>query len=218
MFTGLIQDCGAIESISDHATGRRLGIATRLGEQLCLGDSVSVNGVCLTVERRSPGGVVATVVSETLGRTTLGGIKQGERVHLEPAVRVGDPLGGHLVQGHVDETGRVVDNGRRGAEWMLRVAASAEVLRYIVPKGSVALDGVSLTVAACSEDGFGVALVPHTLEVTLLRERRAGQRINIEVDLVAKYVEGLLAPRLSGAGDAAGKARLTEARLKELGY
>lgn len=218
MFTGLIQDCGTIESISDQATGRQLAVATRLAEQLGLGDSVSVNGVCLTVERRSPSVVVATVVPETLGRTNLADLRTGRRVHLEPAIRAGDPLGGHLVQGHVDETGRVAANGRRGGEWSLRVEAGAELLRYVVVKGSVALDGVSLTVAARFPEGFSVALVPHTLEATLLGEVGVGWRVNIEVDLVAKYVEGLLAPRTAGGQEQTATARLTEARLKELGY
>lgn len=218
MFTGLIQDCGTIESINDQSSGRQIGIATRLAEQLGLGDSLSVNGVCLTVERKSVAAVSATVVPETLGHTTLAELRPGQRVHLEPALRAGDPLGGHLVQGHVDETGRVAANGRQGGQWRLRIEAAAELLRYVVVKGSVALDGVSLTVATRFDDGFSVALVPHTLEATLLGELRVSHRVNIEVDLVAKYVEGLLVPRMTGGPEQAAAVRLTEARLKELGY
>jgi len=218
MFTGLIRDCGVVETVSDGPDGRRLRIATRLSDELRTGDSLSVNGVCLTAESLSSSQVVATVVPETLERSTLGELKPRDRVHLEPALRAGDALGGHLVQGHVDETGRVVGNGRAGAAWMLEIEASAALMRYIVEKGSVALDGVSLTVAACTDGGFSVALVPHTREVTLLGDRRAGQRVNIEVDILAKYVERLLAPRLDSARGVPAAEALTEARLKELGY
>ena len=179
MFTGIVREVGRVESFDGH----RLVVAaqTRAAE----GDSVSVDGVCLTAVDGMR--LVFDVVDETLSRTTLGTLKAGDRVNLEPALRAGDPLGGHIVQGHVDGIGRVREVGD-----LVWVDAPADLLRYCVEKGSITVDGVSLTVAAVDEQGFGVALVPHTLEVTTLGGLAPGDAVNLEVDVLAKYVEKLL--------------------------
>jgi len=179
VFTGIVREVGRVESFDGH----RLVVAaqTRAAE----GDSVSVDGVCLTAVDGMR--LVFDVVDETLSRTTLGTLKAGDRVNLEPALRAGDPLGGHIVQGHVDGIGRVREVGD-----LVWVDAPADLLRYCVEKGSITVDGVSLTVAAVDEQGFGVALVPHTLEVTTLGGLAPGDAVNLEVDVLAKYVEKLL--------------------------
>src|SRR5438477_7185141 len=180
MFTGIVREVGRVLSFD----GRRLVVeaeATRAAE----GDSVAVDGVCLTAVDGSQ--LAFDVVDETLARTTLGALEPGDRVNLEPALRAGDPLGGHLVQGHVDGLGRV-----RAVGEPVWIDASSELLRYCVEKGSITVDGVSLTVAAVDGEGFAVALVPHTLEVTTLGELEAGDPVNLEVDVLAKYVEQLL--------------------------
>jgi riboflavin synthase len=218
VFTGLIQDCGTVETAEPTGHGGvSIAIRTRLAPQLALGDSLAVDGVCLTVERKAAELVYATAVSETLSRTTLGGLRRGERVHLEPALRAGDPLGGHVVQGHVDGIGRVVENGERGQGWVLSVDVPAEVSRYVVHKGSIALAGVSLTVAALDDSKLSVALVPHTLSQTLFTERRVGASVNIEVDILAKYVERMLS-RDGERGRVAPQPPLTELALRQMGY
>jgi len=181
VFTGIVREVGRVESFDGH----RLVVAAQTSA--AEGDSVSVDGVCLTAVDGSR--LAFDVVDETLSRTTLGTLKTGDRVNLEPALRAGDPLGGHMVQGHVDGIGRV----REAAE-VVWVDAPTELLRYCVEKGSITVDGVSLTVAALDEQGFAVALVPHTLEATTLGELEPGDPVNLEVDVLAKYVEKLLLP------------------------
>ena len=180
MFTGLVQARGTVASLD----GGRLRIEARL--ELAPGDSVAVNGVCLTAVDPDERGFEADVVGETLERTSLGALAEGEPVNLELPLRATDRLGGHVVQGHVDGTGTVERPGAR-----LRVAAGPELLRYVVEKGSIAIDGVSLTVAAVDEEGLEVALIPETLERTTLGALDAGRRVNLEVDVLAKYVEKL---------------------------
>jgi riboflavin synthase len=179
VFTGIVREVGRVESFD----GRRLVLAAQTAA--AEGDSVSVDGVCLTAVDGSR--LAFDVVEETLSRTTLGALQPGDRVNLEPALRAGDPLGGHIVQGHVDGIGRVREVGD-----LVWVDAPAELLRYCVEKGSITVDGVSLTVAAVDGRGFGVALVPHTLEVTTLGELAPGDPVNLEVDVLAKYVEKLV--------------------------
>jgi len=179
VFTGIVREVGRVESFDGH----RLVVAGEL--RAAEGDSVAVDGVCLTAVDGMR--LVFDVVDETLSRTTLGTLKAGDRVNLEPALRAGDPLGGHIVQGHVDGIGRVREVGD-----LVWVDAPADLLRYCVEKGSITVDGVSLTVAAVDEQGFGVALVPHTLEVTTLGGLTPGDAVNLEVDVLAKYVEKLL--------------------------
>ncbi len=185
MFTGIVREVGAVVSFD----GSRLVVATETHAEL--GDSVSIAGVCLTVAAREEGRLAFDVVAETRARTTLGGVAAGDRVNVEPSLRAGDPLGGHIVQGHVDGVGRVRE--RNGLTW---IDAPDELLRYCVEKGSIAVDGTSLTVAATDEDGFAVALIPHTLEATTLGSLEPGDTVNLEVDVLAKYVERLLPARL----------------------
>src|SRR6266550_2133320 len=189
MFTGIVRERGRVASTRQEPEGLRLEIdAPATASQLGVGDSVSISGACLTAIAVSNGRFSVTAVTETLDRTTLGRLAPEDEVNLETATRAGDPLGGHFVQGHVDAVGRIssVDDGR---VW---VEAEPEILRYCVEKGSITVDGVSLTIAALRGDGFEVALIPHTLEVTTLSALQKGDDVNLEVDVLAKYVEKLI--------------------------
>jgi riboflavin synthase len=195
MFTGLVEEIGTVAALDVRSDGARLRVsATRVVEGLALGDSVAVDGACLTVVAIHDDGFEIDAVAETLRRTALGDRSAGERVNLERALRAGDRLGGHLVQGHVDGTGRISSVTDAGTGARIGVTAPPEILRYVVEKGSITVDGVSLTVAAREGEGFAVALIPHTLGATTLGGMVAGRRVNLEVDLVAKYVEALVAP------------------------
>ena len=185
MFTGLIEELGSLVGRDGH---RFTFAAELVTTDAKVGDSIAVNGCCLTVVALDPGGWSADVVDETLGRTTLGGLRPGDPVNLERPVRPSDRLGGHVVQGHVDGLGEVVS---AAPDLVLRTQDT----RYLVEKGSVAVDGVSLTVVSVDGDGFTVAVIPHTAAVTTLGLRRPGERVNLEFDLVAKYVERLLESR-----------------------
>jgi riboflavin synthase len=181
VFTGIVRELGRVVAFD----GSRLVVAAP-ETSAELGDSVAIDGVCLTVVEHDGKELSFDVVAETLDRTTLGALTAGEPVNVEPALRAGDPLGGHMMQGHVDGVGRV----RRIGEpvW---IDAAEDVLRYCVEKGSIAVDGVSLTIAALDDAGFAVALVPHTLAVTTLGAAEPGSAVNLEVDVLAKYVERL---------------------------
>ena len=192
MFTGLVQDRGRIEAVDTTADGVRLRVDSALASELREGDSVSVEGVCLTATAVDPGGFDADVMSETLQRSTLGDLRAGSSVNLELALRASDRLGGHVVQGHVDGIGEIGDVAQEGFSRRLFVQAPAELLRYVVEKGSIAVAGVSLTVAEVSDEGFAVALIPETLERTTLGDLEGGERVNLEVDVLAKHVEKLL--------------------------
>jgi riboflavin synthase len=187
MFTGIVEERGAV--LARDGGQFRFGASTVI-EDLKVGDSVAVNGCCLTVEEIGPGWWSAHAVEESLSRSNLGDLSVGDPVNLERPLQLSTRLGGHLVQGHVDAVGKVVD-----AAPDLRVRMPAELLRYVVEKGSITVDGCSLTVVRRTEDGFAVAVIPHTAAVTTLGLRRPGDRVNIEVDIVAKYVESLLAGR-----------------------
>jgi riboflavin synthase len=185
MFTGIVEELGSIASIE----GQRVRIAASLvTKDAKTGDSIAVDGCCLTVVAQGPGWWEADVTDETLKRTTFGDRAPGDPVNLERAVRVIDRLGGHIMQGHVDGVGEVVEPVPD-----LRVRMPSELLRYVVEKGSVAVDGVSLTVVDVLDDGFTVAVIPHTVAVTNLGGKQAGDRVNLEVDVTVKYVERLLA-------------------------
>jgi riboflavin synthase alpha subunit len=193
VFTGIIRERGRVAAIEGGADGVRLTVeAPETAAAVAPGDSVALAGVCLTAVAVPNGRIVFDAVPETLRRSTLAQITPGDDLNIEPAVRAGDPLGGHYVQGHVDGVGRVHAVEREGDGTRVWIEAPAEVLRYCVEKGSVTVDGVSLTVAALSEDGFAVALVPHTLAVTTLGALLAGKEVNLEADVLAKYVERLL--------------------------
>ena len=180
MFTGIVRTVGTVAS----SDGARLVVET--GTEAAIGDSVAIAGVCLTVTGRENGTLAFDVVAETLDRTTLGQLAAGSRVNVEPSLRAGDPLGGHIVQGHVDGVGSLRERGE--LTWF---DAPPEITRYCVDKGSIAVDGTSLTVTAVDDGGFGVALIPHTLEATTLGSLDPGNPVNLEVDVLAKYVERL---------------------------
>jgi len=193
MFSGIIQSTGTLLALRPVSAGRRIRVHGRLpGGRLRAGESVAVDGVCLTVERATPRVFEATAVPETLRLTTLGRLQAGSRVNLERALRYGDLVGGHLVQGHVDALGRVRTWRRGRGERRLVVAAPPAVRRELVYKGSIAVNGVSLTVAALRRGGFEVALVPHTLAITNLGGLRAGDPVNLEVDLHTRTLRNLL--------------------------
>jgi riboflavin synthase len=193
VFTGIVREVGMVAAFD----GSRLVVgAPETAGGVSVGDSVSVAGVCLTVVEAREGRLAFDVVPETLSRTALGGLAADDRVNLESALRVGDPLGGHVVQGHVDAVGRIRSVAPDGDSRRVWVDAPETIVRYCLEKGSIAVDGVSLTVAALDDDGFEVALIPHTLSVTTLGGLEPGDEVNLEVDVLAKVVERLLAARL----------------------
>jgi riboflavin synthase len=192
MFTGIVREIGAVEEVDRSSAGARLRIAAGLASELNPGDSVSVAGACLTVASRGDGTFEADVMNQTLSLTTLGGVEPGGRVNLEPALRAGESLGGHLVQGHVDATAEVTSARDDGIARRLEVQVPAPLRRYLVEHGSVTVDGVSLTVAALTQEGFEVSLIPETLERTTLGAAAEGGRVNLEVDQIARYVERLV--------------------------
>jgi riboflavin synthase len=195
VFTGLVQGVGTIAALEVTDAGARLQIETPLVAELSAGDSIAVNGVCLSAASLENGSFVADAMNETLSRTSLGGLGPGASVNLELPVRASDRLGGHLVQGHVDGVGQVGAVDSDGFARRVRIEAPPSVLRYVIEKGSIAVDGVSLTVAEIDERSFTVSLIPETLQRTNLGHARAGDTVNLEVDVLAKYVEKLMAPR-----------------------
>lgn len=194
MFTGLVEDLGTIESLESGADGARLRIATRLAGEIGEGDSVAVNGVCLTATAIDSDGFATEAMNQTLRVTALGGLGVGDRVNLELAMKADDRLGGHIVQGHADGVGAVVSIEEDGFARRIRVALGPELIRYVVEKGSICLSGVSLTVSALGADWAEVSLIPETLERTTLGGVAAGDKLNVECDVVAKYVERLMKP------------------------
>jgi riboflavin synthase len=216
MFTGLIEDVGTVVRVAPGAGGgRTLTVRTRLDPaSLAIGDSIATNGVCLTAVRLEGDTFTVDAGPETLARTTIGGLTPGARVNLERSVTLSTRLGGHLVQGHVDAVGRVLRVARRENAWDLQIGAPSEVLRLAVPRGSIAVDGISLTITGRSAESFGVSVIPHTWAVTSLSGLGEGAEVNVEADLVARYVAGLL--EHDAARPAAGG--LTLERLAELGY
>ncbi|HWD44702.1 MAG TPA: riboflavin synthase [Actinomycetota bacterium] len=198
MFTGIVEGTGTVAALAAAAdgSGARLQVeAPWLAGQLEPGESVAVNGCCLTVAEATAAGFAADLVAETLRRTALGGLAAGARVNLERPVALGGRLGGHLVQGHVDGVAEVLDRQPVGDGEEVRIELPPDLERYVVEKGSIAVDGVSLTVAAVGPGWLTVALVPHTLEVTTLGDRRTGDPVQLEVDVVAKYIERLVISR-----------------------
>ena len=193
MFTGLVADLGTVATVDRTADGARLSFESRLTGEIREGDSVAVNGVCLTAIGLCGPRFGADVMHETLRRSSLGELGEGENVNLELALRPTDRLGGHVVQGHVDGVGTVRDVREDGFSRVVTIAAPPELLRYVVEKGSIAVDGVSLTVAAVGDESFSVALIPETLERTNLGTAQPGRPVNLEVDVLAKYVEKLIA-------------------------
>jgi riboflavin synthase len=194
VFTGIVREVGVVTAVEGGAEGVRLRIgAPETAGAAAVGDSVSIAGVCLTVVAAANGTVEFDAVPETLDRSSLGRLREGARVNVEPALRAGDQLGGHYVQGHVDGVGTVRSVEPEGDGVRMWVDAPSDLLRYVVEKGSIAVEGTSLTVAGLDEAGFAVALVPHTLAATTLGALQPGDTVNLETDVLAKYVERLLA-------------------------
>jgi len=199
MFTGIIETAGRISAIERQSESVRLTIAAgRIAEDVAIGDSVSVNGVCLTVVAAQPPHVSFDAIHETMRRTTLGNLQVGSAVNLERALSVGGRLDGHIVQGHVDGTGRIASIRPVGNSWYIYVDATPELMRYVVTKGSIAVDGISLTVAESADRTFAVAIIPHTWDETTLHDRHAGDLVNLETDILGKYVEKLLGGHIAG--------------------
>jgi riboflavin synthase len=195
VFTGLVAGRGHITAAARSDDGVRLTVETSLADELALGDSVAVNGVCLTAVSIDGGTFAADVMNETLSRSSLGDARVGREVNLELPLRASDRLGGHVVQGHVDGLGTVSAVTDDGFARRIQVSAPPDVLRYIVEKGSIAVDGVSLTVAGMDNESFTVSLIPETLQRTNLGQATPGTRVNLEVDVLAKYVEKLIGAR-----------------------
>jgi riboflavin synthase len=192
MFTGLVQGLGRVERELPSDDGVVLTVSTPLAAELGEGDSVAVNGVCLTATEVDGGSFSAEVMNETLARSSLGGVGAGTAVNLELPLRASDRLGGHIVQGHVDGVGTVTAVNDDGFARRVEIEAPRDVLRYVVQKGSIAIDGVSLTIAECSDESFNVSLIPETITRTNLGAAEPGTRVNLEVDVLAKYVERLV--------------------------
>lgn len=214
MFTGIIEEVGSVAALDPREAGSRISLrAPLVAGDIRAGDSVSVNGVCLTAVEPSREGFSADVSPETLCRSNLASLRPGSKVNLERALAAGGRLGGHIVQGHVDGVGAIESlDPLGGGNWWLSVAVPADLERYFVFKGSVAIDGISLTIAAVDPGRIAVAVIPHTYAHTNLREKRPGDPVNLETDVLAKYVEKMLA-----ALDL-NRRRLTVDQLREMGY
>lgn len=212
MFTGIIEEIGVVQSLVQAPGGYSLRVrAQKVTGDLKLGDSVSVSGACLTVTHFDPSSFTVDLSPETLRRTNLGEVRQGDRVNLERALRPTDRLGGHYVQGHVDGVGTIAEKRREGDSVVVRFTAPEEITRYVVEKGFIAVDGTSLTVTACGEGWFSVALIPFTQQAVALGEKGPGAKANLEVDIIGKYVESFLARRETRRG-------VSEVLLAEEGF
>jgi len=212
VFTGLVEEIGRVRQVQRQRDFQRLTIDTvGILDDLRIGDSVDIAGACQTVVDLDSAGFAVESVEETLRRTTLGELQIGDPVNLERALRANDRLGGHLVLGHVDGVGRIAGLAQRQESWELNVEPAPGLERYIASKGSIAVDGISLTVVEADDRHFTVAVIPHTFEHTTLATKRVGDRVNLEVDVIARYVE-----RLLGAGQSAGG--LTLDQMRDMGY
>ena len=215
MFSGIIETVGAIRALKKDAKGARISIdAPGVLGGVGLGDSIALNGVCVTVVDFDERRFEADLSVETLRRTNLGALAVGDRCNLERAMALGERLGGHLVSGHVDGVGKIRSRKNEGDSIWLTFEAPVEVMRYVVYKGSIAVDGISLTVAACDNETFSVSIIPHTSEQTTLTEKKDGAAVNLEADLIGKYVEKLLMPH----AESRSQGGVTMEKLREQGY
>jgi riboflavin synthase len=215
MFTGLIEEVGTLRKIEPMRDGRRLFIeAQTTRAETAVDDSVAVNGICLTVVKLDPAGFWVEAVGETLRKTTLKSWRIGQPVNLERALRLNDRLGGHLVQGHVNGVGKITQLSPRGENYFLEVEMPRNLLRYCVAEGSIAIDGISLTIARLNGTRLGVSVIPHTFTHTNLRNRHIGDAVNVETDIIAKYVERLLGSRQPKDG----QQSLDQGWLKQMGF
>lgn len=214
MFTGIIEELGKIASLEKQADGAKIKIAARIvTKNTNEGDSIAVNGVCLTALDITPDGFTADVSQETLDKSTLARLKNGTRVNLERAVTPETRLGGHIVQGHVDSRGKFLSATQNGDFWTVRIAFPREIGQYLVYKGSISVEGISLTIAALKDDYFEIAIIPKTWELTNLSSLKAGDEVNLEADVIAKYVERIL---LYGRTQA--EESITMEKLSKLGF
>ncbi len=217
MFTGLIEEVGSILRINASGEGAGLVIgAEKVPAGLQVGDSVAVSGPCLTVTAVEKNAFTAWVMPETLKRTNLSTLAVGQMVNLEQALALGDRLGGHMVSGHIDDVIILAGRRNQGGAYLLTFDLPSELQRYIIPKGSVALDGISLTVVEVNKNRFTVGMIPHTASFTTMGQKEIGSKINLEVDMIGKYVEKLLTPRLEGRDDP--EEKITMSFLQEKGY
>lgn len=196
MFTGIVEELGTIRTIAPMADGREFTIGTSFAPEVNIGESIAVNGACLTVVENDQENCRFQAGFETLARTNLGELGVGDRVNLERSLRFGDRLGGHLVTGHVDAVGRIVERANRGEFESVWFSCPRELTRQMVPKGSIAVDGISLTLVDVADERFSIMLIPHTLSVTTLGLKRVGDTVNLETDLLAKYVQKQLKPTI----------------------
>ena len=205
MFTGIIEEIGKIQGIQKGVSSAVLSIqATEIMQDIHLGDSIAVNGVCLTASSISPNSFTADVMHETLNRSALGKLRTGSPVNLERAMAANGRFGGHIVSGHIDGTGTVSEIRRDDNSVWYTIKTSLQVLRYIIEKGSIAIDGISLTVARVHQDSFSVSIIPHTASLTTLSSRRVGDSVNLENDCIGKYVERLMAKESQNSNITAG--------------
>lgn len=215
MFTGIVEELGLLRAVRSGADSARLIIeAKKVLEDIRLGDSIAVNGVCLTAVSVGDGVWAADVMAETLKKSNLGALKAGDRVNLERALRLSDRLGGHMVSGHIDGVGTITRLEKRDIATLVTIRAPAEVMRYIISKGSVAIDGISLTVVDFNPESFQVSLIPHTARLTTLGFKREGDTVNLEGDLIGKYVEKLLYLR----GESGQESKINMSFLAEHGF
>jgi riboflavin synthase len=219
MFTGLVEELGLLRAMARGADSARLSIEAReVLKNVRLGDSIAVNGVCLTVVEFNGGLFAADVMAETLAKSNLGRLKPGDRVNLERAMALGDRLGGHLVSGHVDGVGTITGKEKRDIATIVTISAPLEVIRYIIKKGSIAVDGASLTVVDFNANSFQVSLIPHTAHKTTVGFKNIGESVNLESDLVGKYIERLMEPRAAPGQDGAKGGGITLEYLVEKGF
>jgi riboflavin synthase len=214
VFTGIIEELGKVASFEKHPGGAWIKISARVVTKDSIeGDSIAVNGVCLTALDVAPDSFAADVSDETLKRSTLGRLNAGAKVNLERAVTPSTRLGGHIVQGHVDSTGKFLQAEKQGDFWTVRIGFPPEISRYLIYKGSIAVEGISLTIAGLTDDYFEIAVIPKTWELTNLSGLKAGDAVNLEVDMIAKYVERILSHRETKKPES-----ITIEKLKNLGY
>lgn len=211
MFTGLVGEIGVVRSLTRTKVGKLVVASNKVASEVAVGDSVSVSGVCLTVISIDKGEIAFDAVPETLARSSLGDLRPGDKVNLEASLRAGKMMGGHIVQGHVDGVGRIESIKSLGDSWEIGISAPAEVMRYVVEKGSISIDGISLTIASCDSRGFAIAVIPHTLSSTTLHLRQPGDKVNLEADIIGKYVEKFVNERGGSGG-------VTEDLLRETGF
>ena len=212
LFTGLVEEIGVVKSLTRGTVARLVVTSHQVAKDVALGDSVSVSGVCLTVTSVGSAEMSFDAVPETLSRSSLKDLRAGDKVNLEASLRAGKMIGGHFVQGHVDGVGTIASISTLAESRVIRVSAPREVVRYVVEKGSISIDGISLTVASVDDSGFTIAVIPHTLDVTTLGLRRPGDSVNLEADIIGKYVEKFVSDR------AGRSSSVTENLLRDAGF